>query len=189
MIERIHKHLLSELDRAGRSDTIFVLAGVSFNLLVLFINWGQAGNITSTYWETNVDSIIIFSKFLVGTVVVSTACLLTLKNSRRICNQYHQALLKIYEDTEVVRYMPEEMVGLGNKRFVLPFIVVGGTGLLAILVPIVAILAKWNCPLTTHAVGCHARYARLAPLMWVLMAAKGTKRQLLDRKYKAAFAP
>jgi hypothetical protein len=38
--------------------------------------------------------------------------------------------------------MPEEMVGLGNKRFVLPFIVVGGTGLLAILVPIVAILAK-----------------------------------------------
>ena len=142
MIEGIHKHLLSELDRAGRSDTIFVLAGVSFNILVLFINWTQAGNITSTYRETNADSIIIFSMFLIGTIVVSTACLLTLKNSRHICSQCHQALLKIYEDTEVVKYMPEEMVGLGNKRFVLSFIVIAGTGLLAILVPIVAILAK-----------------------------------------------
>ena len=63
VIEGIHKHLLSELDRAGRSDTIFVIAGVSFNLLVLFINWAQASTITSTYGEAGTDSFIIFAIF------------------------------------------------------------------------------------------------------------------------------
>ena len=141
MIEGIHKHLLSELDRAGRSDTIFVLAGVSFNLLVLFINWAQASTITSTYGEAGADSFIIFAIFLIGTLVVSTSCLLTLMNSRRICNKCHEALVQIYEDTDVSKYMPEGMGNLGNKRIVLSFIVVGGTGLLAVVVPLVAVLA------------------------------------------------
>ena len=141
MIEGIHKHLLSELDRAGRSDTIFVLAGVSFNLLVLFINWAQASNITNGYGGSKQDSIIIFAIFLVGTVVVSTACLLTLINSRRICNQCHNALARIYEDTEVSKYMPQGISTLGNKRFILSFVVVGGTGIIAVIVPLVAVLA------------------------------------------------
>jgi ABC-type transport system involved in multi-copper enzyme maturation permease subunit len=141
MIEGIHKHLLSELDRAGRSDTIFVLAGVSFNLLVLFINWAQASTITSTYREAGTDSFIIFAIFIIGTLVVSTSCLLTLMNSRRICNKCHKALVQIYEDTEVSKYMPEGMGNLGNKRFILSFIVVGGTGLLAVVVPLVAVVA------------------------------------------------
>ena len=141
MIEGIHRHLLSELDRAGRSDTIFVLAGVSFNLLVLFINWVQASNITSSYSDSKQDSIIIFAIFLVGTVVVSTACLLTLINSRRICNQCHSALAQIYEDTEVSKYMPQGISALGNKRFILSFVVVGGTGIIAVIVPLVAVLA------------------------------------------------
>ena len=37
--------------------------------------------------------------------------------------------------------MPEGMGNLGNKRIVLSFIVVGGTGLLAVVVPLVAVLA------------------------------------------------
>ena len=141
MIEGIHKHLLSELDRAGRSDTIFVIAGVSFNLLVLFINWVQASNINSPYGEPGKDSFIIFAIFLIGTLVVSTTCLLTLMNSRRICIKCHEALVQIYEDTDVSKYMPEGIGSLGNKRIILSFIVVGGTGLLAVLVPLVAVLA------------------------------------------------
>jgi len=143
MIEGIHKHLLSELDRAGRSDTIFVLAGVSFNLLVLLINWVQAISIesASAYDRNAAESQIIFAIFLVGALVVSTACLLTLTNSRNICIKCHAALLQIYEDTEVAKYMPEGIGALGKRKFILSFIVVGGTGLLAVGVPLVVIFA------------------------------------------------
>ena len=142
MIEGIHKHLLSELDRAGRTDTVFVLAGVCFNLLILFVNWVQASRITSTYQNNDQDAPFIFALFLLGTVVVSSACLLTLANSRKICVKLHESLMKIYEKTEVAEFMPTDIGKLGNKRFILSFLVVGGTGLLAVLVPFIEIWAN-----------------------------------------------
>ena len=140
MIEAIHKQLLAELDRAGRSDTVFILSGVSFNLLVLVINWIQAISIASTYRESIIVNYVIFFIFMTGTLLVSGACLLTLLNSRKICMEIHDALSKIYEDTEVAKYMPERMSELGAKRFTLSFIVVGGTGLIAVAVPAVTVL-------------------------------------------------
>ncbi|MDH5178058.1 MAG: hypothetical protein OEZ39_16260 [Gammaproteobacteria bacterium] len=143
MIEGIHKHLLTELDRAGRADTIFVLSGIGFNLLVLAINWAQAGDITRRYvGHNNIDNIIIFIIFLLGSVIVTTSCLLILRNNKNICYQCHTALLKIYADTDVEKYMPSGMTTLGNKRFNLSVIVVAGTGLIAVIVPLVVIFAK-----------------------------------------------
>ncbi|WP_237132376.1 hypothetical protein [Pseudohongiella sp. O18] len=139
MIEGIHKHLLSELDRAGRTDTVFVLAGVCFNLLILFVNWIQASRITSDYQNNDQDAPFIFALFLLGTLVVSSACLLTLANSRNICVKLHESLMKIYEKTNVAEFIPADIGSLGNKRFILSFIVVGGTGLLAVLVPFITI--------------------------------------------------
>jgi len=140
VIEGIHKHLLSELDRAGRSDTVFVVAGVAFNLLVLFINWAQSTTVLNRYGEIQTDTIIIFGIFIVGALVVSFACLLTLLNSRKICCKCHDSLLLIYEDSEVSKYMPDGMSNLGGRRFILSFIVVAGTGLLAISVPLISML-------------------------------------------------
>lgn len=140
MIEAIHKHLLSEIDRAGRSDTIFVLAGVSFNLLVLFINWVQADILSKSHKGLMIDSLFIFIIFMVGTLVVSSACLLTLISSRKICNRCHEALMLIYKDMNVSKYMPEGISYLGNKRFILSFIVVSGTSLIAVVIPLVVVL-------------------------------------------------
>jgi len=142
MIEGIHKHLLSELDRAGRTDTVFVLAGVCFNLLILFVNWIQASRITNENHNNGQDAPFIFALFLLGTIVVTSSCLLMLANRRKICVKLHESLMKIYEETVVSEYMPSDIGKLGNKRFILSFIVVGGTGLLAVLVPFISIWAS-----------------------------------------------
>lgn len=133
MIEKIHDHLVSELDRSSKSDTVFVISAVLFNILVMFINWAQASSIAS-----GGGSIAIFGIFLVGVLVVSGAALAALINSRRICIRCHEALEKIYEKEGVSDYFPKDMANLGNRRFVLSFIVVAGTGLIAALVPIIS---------------------------------------------------
>lgn len=135
MIEAIHKHLLSELDRAGRSDIVFVICGVLFNLLVLFVNWVQASSLSNGR-----GNFAIFLIFTAGTLVVSGAALLVLMNSRKICIQCHGALQRLYQDANVAQYMPPEMAALGDKRFYLSFAVVAGTGALAVTIPFLSLM-------------------------------------------------
>lgn len=133
MIEKIHDHLVSQLDRSSKSDTVFVISAVLFNILVMFVNWVQASSIASGR-----GSMAIFGIFLVGALVVSGAALIALVNSKQICIRCHEALEKIYEKEGVSDYFPKDMANLGNKHFVLSFIVVAGTGLIAALVPVIS---------------------------------------------------
>ena len=124
----------------GRSDTIFIVCGVSFNFVVLIINWMQAVNLTSTHREPTTANYLIFAIFIAIALLVTAACLLNLSNSRKICNECQTSLEKIYKNSGVDEYIPENMKQLGTRRFVLSFIIVGGTCLIAVVVPIVTVL-------------------------------------------------
>jgi O-antigen/teichoic acid export membrane protein len=43
MIERVHEHLTGELKQNARTDTVFVLAAILLNLVLLGINSSVAG--------------------------------------------------------------------------------------------------------------------------------------------------
>jgi len=133
MIEKIHDNLVSELDRSSKSDTVFIISAVLFNMLVMFINWTQASSLSNGR-----GSIAIFLVFLVGVLVVSGVALFSLINSKKICIRCHEALEKIYEKNGVSEFLPPEMKNFGNKRFVLSFIVVAGTALISVLVPVIS---------------------------------------------------
>ena len=42
MLHQVHDHIVSELGESSRTDTIFVLTAIIFNLIVLAINFGVA---------------------------------------------------------------------------------------------------------------------------------------------------
>ena len=42
MLDRLHEHVVSELNQGARTDTVFVVTAVAFNLVVLAINWNVA---------------------------------------------------------------------------------------------------------------------------------------------------
>ena len=42
MLGQVHDHIVSELGESSRTDTIFVLTAIIFNLIVLGINFGVA---------------------------------------------------------------------------------------------------------------------------------------------------
>ena len=63
MIERVHEHIITELQQNTRTDTIFIITAIILNLLALGINSGvAASNGGATTW-------IVFFTFvvLVGT--------------------------------------------------------------------------------------------------------------------------
>ena len=40
MLEKIHQHIVSELNQGAKTDTIFVITAIVFNLIVLGVNSG-----------------------------------------------------------------------------------------------------------------------------------------------------
>jgi len=137
MIEKIHDNLVSELDRSTRSDIVFIISAVLFNILVMFVNWSLSSSLNHER-----GSILIFIIFLFGTLVVTGTALIALVNSKNICIRTHEALEKIYVTSNVSEFLPDGMVSFGKKRFILSFIVVAGTGLISVFVPIIS-LQNW----------------------------------------------
>ena len=58
MLERVHQHIVDELGQSARTDTIFVVTAVIFNLVVLGINSAVAGEGASDSPSTASDLIL-----------------------------------------------------------------------------------------------------------------------------------
>ena len=58
MLGQVHDHIVRELGESSRTDTIFVLTAIAFNLIVLTVNFGVATEAategalphTTSYW-------------------------------------------------------------------------------------------------------------------------------------------
>ena len=44
MLKQVHEHITNELTQGARTDTIFIITAIAFNLIVLGINSGIAGS-------------------------------------------------------------------------------------------------------------------------------------------------
>jgi hypothetical protein len=133
MIERVHQHLLSELERTTRADTVFVVCAVLFNLLALFISWTQVPTSTENYRS---GSFGIYILTTLGIIVVSGAALKALQNGRATCESIHASLAQIYRDASVDKYVPDSLRAMGGSRFRLSVVVVAGTSVLAVAIPL-----------------------------------------------------
>ncbi len=59
MLKQVHDHITSELRQNARTDTIFVVTAIAFNLIVLGINSGVASEAASDYAESSSDVILM----------------------------------------------------------------------------------------------------------------------------------
>lgn len=82
----------------------------------------------------------IYALVTAGSLLVTTAAILSLENSRKSCVALHAALLRIYQDTDVLKYFPPDAERAGNTRLVLSLVVVAGTGILAVAIPLMEYL-------------------------------------------------
>jgi hypothetical protein len=138
MLEKLHDHIVDELQQNARTDTVFVVAAVLFNLVVLGINWGVA---SSGHDGDRGAGDVIFALLVVATVAINGFCQRALAAGRATRLKLVRGLLDMYRDNDVARYYDETLVAAYAARYTMFMAVTGVLGSLAIVVPFIARLA------------------------------------------------
>lgn len=135
MIERVHEHIITELQQNTRTDTIFILTAILLNLLVLGVNSLVAGlqeNKDARVW-------IAFFTFLCLLIVVNFVVEIGLIKGKETRIKLINGLLKMYKDQGVDGYYDASLLGNYSLRYNLFMIAVIFTGLVAMVVPLILI--------------------------------------------------
>lgn len=132
MIERVHEHILSELQTNTRTDTIFILTAIVLNLLTLGINSGIASGGESSGTKT-----IVMFTFVAVIIVVNFVAEVGLIRGRQSRAKLLNGLLKMYKDQGVEGYYDPSLLGDYRVRYNLFMLVVLFTGLVAIVIPFI----------------------------------------------------
>jgi len=135
MIERVHEHIITELQQNTRTDTVFVLTAILLNLLTLGINSAVASGSDkdATTW-------VVFFTFVCLVIVVNFVSEVGLLKGKQTRIKLISGLLKMYKDQGVEGYYDVSLLSTYATRYNLFLLVVIVTGLIAIIVPLILIV-------------------------------------------------
>lgn len=132
MIERVHEHIITELQQNARTDTIFVQTAIGLNLLTLAIN-----SLIATESRKNTSLLIVMLIFVSLTLVVNLVVIQGMLKGKQTRNMLLSGLMKMYKDQGVEGYYDPSLLGNYNTRYNLFILAVVFLGLIAIVVPFV----------------------------------------------------
>jgi hypothetical protein len=134
MIQKVHEHIINELQQGARTDTVFILTAILLNLISLGINSAIAGdnNKDATQW-------IVFFTFIALIIVVNFVVEMGLLKGKQTRQKLLDGLLKMYKDQGVEGYYDPTLLGNYNVRYNLFMLAVLFTGFIAILVPVILV--------------------------------------------------
>jgi hypothetical protein len=134
MIERVHEHIITELQQNTRTDTIFIVTAILLNLLALGVN-----SIIISASESDRDATvwIVFFTFIALVIVINFVVEVGLIKGKQTRIKLISGLLKMYQDQGVAGYYDPSLLGNYSLRYNLFLLVVLFTGLIAIMVPVI----------------------------------------------------
>ena len=131
MIERVHEHIITELQQNARTDTIFIITAILLNLVILATNSIIAGE------EQSVTITIVMVMFVCLLIVVNVVVIFGLLKGKQTRITLINGLLKMYKDQGVEGYYDASLLGNYNTRYNLFILAVVFLGVVAIVVPFV----------------------------------------------------
>lgn len=136
MLEKIHQHIVSELNQGAKTDTIFVITAIVFNLIVLGVNSGVAGSATDqdTYSAVSDVVLVVFVILLVFVNSISVTALTVGKQTR---HKLLNGLLTMYSDNDVDKYYDTSLLTNYDKRYTLFTGVILCLAATAVIVPLI----------------------------------------------------
>lgn len=135
MIEKVHQHIMNDLQQSSRTDTIFVVTAVIFNLIVLAINSSVAGSAASEKASTSDDFVLI--AFIIMAIIVNSISVAALYAGKNVRNKLLQGLLSMYRDNEVDKYYDFSLLTNYGKRYFLFTAIVLCLAITSVIVPLV----------------------------------------------------
>jgi len=134
MLEQVHDHIVSELGQSSRTDTIFVVTAVLFNLIVLGINSGVA--IAAEEGSSTTNDLIL-AVFIIMTLLLNIISVSALILGRRTRDLLLHGLVTMYHDNDVDKYYDPSLLSSYGTRYLLFTGVIATLALTAIIVPLI----------------------------------------------------
>jgi len=131
MIERVHEHIIIELQQNARTDTIFIVTAILLNLVILAVNSIISGE------DESVTTTIVMFLFVGLLVVVNLVVIFGLLKGKQTRLKLINGLLKMYKDQGVEGYYDASLLSNYNTRYNLFILAVVFIGVIAIVVPFV----------------------------------------------------
>ncbi len=138
MLNQAHEHIVRELSESSRTDTIFVLTAVVFNLIVLAINSAVS---TAAVAEPDSGSRatldLVLAVFVALTVLLNTIAVAALVLGRRTRRALLAGLIAMYRDNQVDKYYDPSLMSNYGVRYLLFTGVIATLAITAIIVPLI----------------------------------------------------
>ncbi len=131
MIERVHQHIIEELQQNTRTDTIFIITSILLNLLTLAVNSGIAQG-------KSANRTIVMLIFVTLTIVVNLVVIVGLLKGKQTRSKLLSGMIKMYKDQGVDGYYDSSLLSNYSTRYNLFILVVVFIGLIAIIVPFIS---------------------------------------------------
>lgn len=134
MLSDLHQHVVSELQQSSRTDTVFVVSAVLFNLVVLGINWGVASASHSAEAHSGNDLILVV--LVVATLLINVFSVRALIAGRQTRASLVTGLLAMYKDNGVDKYYDPKLLDTYGARYKLFMAVLAVLAAIAVVVPL-----------------------------------------------------
>jgi len=139
MLERLHEHIVNELGHSSRTDTIFIVVAILFNLIVLGINSATSSaaveNRSSGSASSAADVVLVV--FILMTLLVNAIAVAGLYVGRQTRGKLLAGLITMYADNQVDKYYDRSLVSNYGTRYLLFGAVIILLALTAIVVPLI----------------------------------------------------
>jgi hypothetical protein len=134
MVREVHEHVVSELQQSSKTDTVFVVTAVLFNLVVLGINWGVASESGNEGRPPQNDWIL--GILIAVTILINTFATRALLAGRETRTKLISGLVTMYRDHNVDQYYDPSLLNTYVTRYKLFVIVIFCLATTSIVVPL-----------------------------------------------------
>ena len=135
MLGQVHDHIVKELGDSSRTDTIFVLTAIVFNLIVLGIN--SSVSLGATAEDETFTYDLVLAAFVVLTISVNVIAVAAMGLGRRTRRMLLDGVVAMYRDNDVDKYYDPSMASNYGTRYLLFTGVIVTLAATAIVVPFI----------------------------------------------------
>ncbi len=135
MYDKVHEHIVKELGESSRTDTIFVLTAIVFNLIVLGVNSAVASAAVNEDPATTYD--LVLAVLAVVTVLLNIVAVTALVLGRRTRRTLLDGLVAMYRDNQADKYYDPALMSNYGVRYLLFTGVIATLAVTAVLVPLI----------------------------------------------------
>jgi hypothetical protein len=134
MLTDLHNHMVGEVQQSARTDTVFVVTGVLFNIVILGVSWVVASPDGPTRVHTASHDAIL-GALIVVTLSINALLLSGLASGRDRMQRLLAGITAIYVDAGVDKYYDPSLRASYRSRYTAFMGVLAILTLAAILVP------------------------------------------------------